>query len=794
MLKNYFKIAFRSLWRKRAYSVINITVLAAGMACSFLIFLYVRFEWSYDRFHQKTDRIYLLNCDEKTPTGVIHQGLSSAPMSIAAKRVFPEIEAVVREDFQPLLVRRGTKVFQEANSAYVDSGFFQVFDFPLLRGDGRTALKAPLSVVLSASTAKKYFGDSDPMGQTLLIRDEGLAARVTGIIKDMPGNTELKADVLVSKATTKLFNPDEDKHWSNFGLYAYVLLKPNVDAHVLERKFPAFVEQQDGAEENQMQMWFTLSLQPLRDVYLYSGEAGGPASGNPTNVYVFSIVGIFVLLIAGINFVNLTTARSTERAREVGIRKVAGARRGQLTSQFLGESVFQALIAFVLGTVICWLLIPAFNGLVGKPVSTGLIQHTADLLIFLGIAVVIGLLAGIYPALVLSGFRAVVVLKGRFATGSKGLVLRKSLVVFQFVISIAFIAATFIIRAQLSYLRNHPLGFDNKQMLVLPTYGDEHKLTLKTEIGRLPGVLSTGLSSSTPGNGGLIYALSNLEDKKGEFQTENLNLYLVDFDYMRQYKLSLVAGRNFSTAFATDSTQAMIINESAAKDLGYTNPQDAIGRRFNSYGREGRVIGVMKDFNYYSLHDAISPLGVLIAPNDANLLSVHVNTVGLPETITEIEAAWKKIMRGHPFSYYFEDEFFNRQYQDEDRFGRLFLDFSILAILISCLGLLGLASYSIVLRTKEVGIRKVLGASVVGIVRLLSGEFLLLMGLALVIAVPLCWFFMNRWLADYHYRIAFPWWLLVLAGGLATLIALLTISVQSMKAASANPVKSLRTE
>ena len=794
MLKNYFKIAFRNLWRKRTYSVINIIGLAVGMACCFLVFLYVHFELSYDRFHRNADRIYLLNCDEKTPTGVIHQGFTSAPMSIAAKQVFPEIEAVVREDFQPMLVRNGTLVFQETNSAYVDSEFFQVFDFPLLRGDARTALKAPLSVVLSASTARKYFGDSDPMGQILLIRDEGLAARVTGIMKDMPENTELKADLLISEATTKLFNPDQDKHWANFGLYAYVLLKPNVDARVLKKKLPAFVEQQDGAEEKQMQMWFTLSLQPLRDVYLYSGDAGGPASGNPRNVYVFSIVGIFLLLIAGINFVNLTTARSTERAREVGIRKVAGARRGQLTSQFLGESVLQALIAFVLAAMICWLLIPALNGLAGRPVSTGLIRHPADLLIFLGIAVGIGLLAGIYPALVLSGFRPMVVLKGRFATGSKGLVLRKSLVVFQFVISIAFIASTFIIRAQLSYLRNHPLGFDNKQMLVLPTYGDEHKLTLKTEIGRLPGVLSTGLSSSTPGNGGLIYALSNLENKKGEFQTENLNLYLVDFDYMRQYKIPLVAGRNFSTVFATDSTQAMIINETAAKDLGYTSPQHALGQRFNSYGREGRIIGVMKDFNYYSLHDSISPLGMLIAPNDANLLSVHVNTAGLPATIAGIEAAWKKIMPDRPFSYYFEDDFFNRQYQDEDRFGRLFMGFSILAILISCLGLLGLASYSTLQRTKEIGIRKVLGASVAGIVKLLSREFLLLVGLALVIAVPLCWLFMNRWLVDYHYRIAFPWWLLVLAGGLATLIALLTISIQSMKAASANPVKSLRTE
>jgi putative ABC transport system permease protein len=437
MLKNYFKIAFRNLWRKRAYSLINITGLAVGMACFFLIFLYVQFELSYDRFHQKADRIYRLNCDEKTPTGVIHQGFTSAPMSITAGQVFPEIQAVVREDFQPMLVRRGKLVFQEANSAYVDSGFFQVFDFPLLRGDARTALKEPLSVVLSASTAKKYFGDSDPMGQTLLIRDEGLAARVTGVMKDMPENTELKADLLVSKATTKLFNPDEDKHWANFGLWAYLLLKPNVDVRALEKKLPAFVERQDGAEENQMQMWFTLSLQPLRELYLHSGDGGAPAMGNPANVYVFLIVGMFVLLIAGINFVNLTTARSTERAREVGIRKIAGAHRGQLTGQFLGESVFQALMAFVIAAVSCELLIPSFNLLAGKPVSTGLFQHPADVLIFLGIAAGVGLLAGIYPALVLSGFRPVVVLKGRFATGSRGLLLRKSLVVFQFVISIS---------------------------------------------------------------------------------------------------------------------------------------------------------------------------------------------------------------------------------------------------------------------------------------------------------------------------------------------------------------------
>lgn len=791
------KLIFRRLRRHGGYVTLNVLGLTIGLTTAFLIFLYVRFERSYDDFHTKADRIYLLNGDEKTSSGVMRQGMTSAPMGAALGRVFPEIEAVVRQQFQSTLIRRGAVVFQEEHCAYVDPAFFAVFDFPLLHGDRRTALSSPSSVVLSESTAKKYFGDSDPMGQTLLIRDEGIAVKVTGVMKDMPENTELKADLLVSKSTTAQSDAEWDKHWGNIGLYTYVLLRPDADVRALQKKFPAFVEQQDGAEEKQLQLWFLLWLQPLRDVYLYSGtegNPGGPVFGNPRNVFVFSMVGIFVLLIAGINFVNLTTARSTERAREVGIRKVAGAPRRQLIGQFLGESVLQALIAFVLAVLCCWLLIPVFNGLAGKPMSTGLLQHPGDLLIFFGIAAGIGLLAGIYPALVLSAFRPVMVLKGRFATGTRGLLLRRSLVVFQFVISIGFIAATFIIRAQLNYLRDHPLGFDNQQMVVMNTYGDEHKLALKTEIGRLPGVLSTGLSSSTPGNGGLLYSLSNMENKKGAMQTGNLNIYLVDLDYIQQYKLSLVAGRDFSTAFATDSTKAMIINESAAKDLGYTNPEEAIGRRFSSFGREGRIIGVLKDFNYYSLHDAISPLGMMVDPSDANLLSVKVNTAGLPGTIAAIEKVWKKVTPYRPFSFYFEDEQFNRQYADEDRFGRLFVDFSVLAILISCLGLLGLASYSTLQRTREIGIRKVLGASVAGIVRLLSGEFLRLVALALVISVPLCWIFMHQWLADYYYRIEFPWWVIGLAGGLTLMVALLTIGFQTVKAALANPVDSLKTE
>jgi putative ABC transport system permease protein len=371
--------------------------------------------------------------------------------------------------------------------------------------------------------------------------------------------------------------------------------------------------------------------------------------------------------------------------------------------------------------------------------------------------------------------------------------LRRALVVFQFMISIAFIVATGIIETQVSFLRNHPLGFDNRQMLALPVAGNGRKMELKTAIGRMPGVLSTSLSSSTPGSD-LLYALSHLENKKGELETGNLNLYLVDYDFIRQHRIPLIAGRDFSTAFATDSTKALVVNELTVKQLGYANAREAIGRRFNLFGREGWIIGVVKDFNYWSLKYANAPMGMLIDPDDTKFLMVRVNTADLPATMGAIEKVWKGMLPGQPWSYSFEDEVFNRNYKDDERFGRLFLIFSVLAILISCLGLLGLASYATLQRTREIGIRKVLGASVAGIVGLLSSEFLKLVVLALVIAGPLCWFFMNRWLADYAYRIVFPWWLLAAGGGLAIFIAFLTIGFQTVKAALANPVKALKTE
>src|SRR5260221_896198 len=793
MIKNYLRIAFRNLWKHRVYSSLNILGLTIGMSACFLIFLYVRFELSYDNFHSKKDRIYRMVCDIKTPTEVLNIGVCSAAMVINAKDEFPEIEKVVRFDPNSFLVRKGEIKFQEDKAVMADSAFFEVFDFPLLQGDPHTALREPFSIVLTETTAKKYFSNNNPMGQTLLLTDAGFPVKVTGVMKDMPENTLLKADLLVSKSTSRRLDSAEDRRWGSFGMYSYLLLKPNINATALEKKFPSFLEKRDGKEMKQQQMFFSLFLEPLQDIYLKSGKRGAPETGNMANVYIFSIVGAFILLIACINFVNLTTARSTERAKEVGIRKVVGAERGQLTNQFLGESILQALIAFALAVGAFALLIPQFNFLAGKTVSTGLFHHPAYIFSLLGIAVGIGLLAGIYPALILSAFQPIVVLKGRFATGTKGLVLRRGLVVFQFTISIAFIGSTFIVYSQLTYMRNQDLGFNNQQMLVLDTHGDDHKKALRNEIARLPGVLSTAMSSSVPG-GGNPGAYSQVQNVKGDMQIANLDLYFVDFDYLKQYKMKVIAGRAFSRDYGTDTTKAMILNESAVKLFGYHSPQDAIGRKFSQWGREGQIIGVVKDFHFRSLQSEIKPLSMRIEPDGCSLISANVRTADLKTTIASIESKWKTVIPYRPFSYFFADEFFNRQYLTEDRFGKLFLNFAILAILISCLGLLGLASYATLQRTKEIGIRKVLGAGVLRIVNLLSQEFMLLVGIAFLIATPITYYFMHGWLKDFFYRIDIQWWIFVLAGIMAFMISLLTISFQAIRAAVTNPVKSLRTE
>jgi putative ABC transport system permease protein len=793
MIKNYFKIALRNLWRHRGFSFINIAGLSIGITAGFFIFMYVAFELSYDKFHSKADRIYRLVTDIKTPSETINTGITSWAFAPNIKADLPEVESFVRTSGGSFLVRRGNIKFQEERSMFADSAFFKVFDFKLLQGDPKTALKIPASIVFTESTAKKYFGNANPMGQTVLVTGDAVPAIVTGVMKDFPENSQIKADMVISMTSlTQKFNKGIDDQWGNFGATTYLLLKPGTTQKALEAKLPAFLQNRDGEGMKKSQMFYTLFLEPLKTVYLYS-KRGGQDTGSISNVYIFGIVAIFILLIACINFINLTTARSVERAKEVGIRKVVGAERGQLAGQFIGESVVLCLIAFILTLIFSAMLLPMFNQLAGKTISAGIFSNWYYLTILFVTSVGIGLLAGIYPALVLSSFKPVMVLKGRFSGSNKGNVLRKTLVVAQFSISIALIIGTIVVYTQMDFMRNRDLGFSKDQMLVLNTNGDPAKDALKQAISLLPGVKSTASASSIPG-GGNSGAYSEIENKKGDLQIANLDLYFVDYDYVDQFKIKMVAGRSFSRSFGTDTAQAMLINEAAVKLFGYSSPQQAIGRRFKQWGREGKIVGVMKDFHFRSLQEVIKPLTMRIELRNLDLITVKVSPKNLSSTLAQIENKWKVLIPNRPYNYYFLDEFFDRQYRSEQRFGKLFFNFAVLAIFISCLGLLGLASYSTLQRTREIGIRKVLGASVTGIVNLLSFDFLKLVIASFFIAMPLAWYFMHKWLQDFAYRIDISWWVFVLAGILAIMVAIATISFQAIKAAMSNPVKSLRSE
>jgi putative ABC transport system permease protein len=793
MIKNYFKIAMRKLWKHKVFSSINIMGLAVGMTACFLIYLYVHFETSYDAFNTKANRIYRVVTNIKTPSDLLQWSSTSGPMAINMRKDFPEVESAVRISGQSFLVRKGNEKFQENNTIMADSTLFSIFDFPLVYGDKNTALKEPMSIVLSQTAAKKYFGNTNPVGQSVLLTGGALNATITGIMKDIPENSQIKADMILSMSSqNQIYGGSIDSQWASFNLASYLLLKPGANPKTLAAKFPAFLDFHTGKQLKDAQMSFTLFLEPLRDVYLYSTRDNSK-SGNIYNVYIFSLIAVFILLIACINFINLTTARSAERAREVGIRKVVGAARFQLARQFIGESIVICLMAFIIAILLCSLLLPLFNHLAGKQVSTPFFYHPLYIISLFFIAIAIGVIAGFYPALVLSSFKPVSVLKGRFASGTRGILLRKGLVVFQFIISIILIVGTVIVYTQLNYMRSQDLGFSKDQTMVIDANQDKNKDAFKESLSSVPGVLSTSFSSAVPGSGNST-AYSKVQNKSGDMQTASLDIYFVDFNYINQYKIKIIAGRGFSKEFGTDTTQAMVINESAVKLLGYTSPQEAIGRNFDQWGRKGKIIGVVKDFHYQALQEPIKPLTMRIEPGGYQLLSIKVAAGNLPSTIKAITSKWNQIIPNRPFDFSFLDESFDKQYRAEDRFGNLFFNFAILAIFISCLGLLGLASYSTIQRTREIGVRKVLGASVSNIISLLSIEFLKLVLIAFIIATPIAWFFMNKWLRDFAYRTNLAWWMFVFAGVAAVVIAFGTISFQAIKAAIANPVKSLRTE
>lgn len=797
MLKTYCKTALKYLWHHKAFTLINAVGLAVGLCVCYFALVYVNFELSYDDYNKNADDIYRLVTDVQTQTGTDYQS-TTAPMGPAIQNAFPEIKASTRIFLDNLIIENATGNYTDETIAYADSSLFDVFTLPLLSGNPHRILEDPYSIVLSETAAKKYFGSENPLGKTLLIEGKFPAA-ITGLMKDMPYNSHFRVDILVSMSTLlKEWNQNMATNWTRFGFYTYFLIPGKNDVTALNARLTSFF----GEHIQNTATKYELKLEPLRSVYLYGkargSRTGSSVSGNINNVYIFSVVALFILLIAAINFINLSTAFSLKRAKETGVRKVLGASRKQLIFQFLTDSVLLSVIAYLMAFVLCILLLPLFNSISGKVVSTGLFEDPLYLLILFAVALLTGCLSGFYPALFLSDFKPINNLKSNFIPGASGVSLRKVLVVAQFSISIIIIVATIVVYKQLDYMRNKDLGFKKDHMLTIDFHFDdrilEHTELVKKQLQEIPGVTFASIGSAVPGRANRKLSL-DVENKNGDMVKADWDLYAIDKDFLKQYDIQLIAGRGFSSEIATDTTNSLIINEAATRALGYVKPSDALGKRFAQKGSSGNIIGVVKDFHFHSYAEEIQPLAIKMSPWFFTFITLSISTDNVNKTIGELQHKWKSIAPGLPLVYSFSDETYDAQYKDETRFGKLFICLSVLAIFVSCLGLYGLSSFNIVQRTKEIGIRKILGASTFQVAKNISGEFFKLVFIALLISSPLAWILMYRWLENnYAYRIFLSGWEFILAGIIAITIAVLTIFYHTIKAATSKPVESLRYE
>ena len=818
MIRTYFKIAWNNLRKNKVFSFINIFGLAAGLACCMLITLYIRNEVSYDKYHKHAADIYQLG------TNFIREGKETkmsgtpAPVAQAMQFEYPEIEQTTRllalfnEDKTLLQYNEknaAPQSFYETKGYIADSAFFRVFTYDFLEGNPATALNEPRTVVLSEEIARKIFGNQPALNKLLHISsgtNGDYDFMVTGVFRPVSKPSHIDARFFLSfkgGEIEQLANRMATNFANNNMFFTYLQLKPGTDVAALQAKFPAFIDKYAGKDLKAQGFYKKQFLTKLTDIHLYSGmNQNVTPPGSVTYLYILTSIALFTLLIACINFMNLSTARSSKRSAEVGIRKVLGAEKSALVRQFLGESVFMSLIAFVFAFALVWFLLPAFNKLAGKELSLSFSQNTITIAAFLVLSVITGIVAGIYPAFYLSSFRPVKVLKGRFSNSLAAVSLRKGLVVFQFVISVALIISSVVIASQMRYLRSADLGFDKDQQVVIPLRSATAKQmyqSLKNELAKLPGVTNVGASLFNPG---VFNPSDNLLYKEGQTMNDakRTRMNWVDAGYLQTLNIKPVAGRLFSEAFPADTSFRMVLNETAIRDIGFPSAQDAVGKKvyFDYQGQQYGfdIVGVVKDFHFEDLHLPITPYGYQLNSNldNFNYMLVHTRGADMKALLSSIGAGWHRLNPNEPFEYNFLDEEFQKNYQAEDRLAGIVGYFTMIAILICCLGLFGLAAFSAEQRVKEIGVRKVLGASVSGIVGLLSKDFLKLVFVAIVIASPLAWYIMNKWLQDFAYRVDISWWVFAVAGAGAVLIAFITIGFQAIRAATVNPVKSLRTE
>jgi putative ABC transport system permease protein len=807
MFRNYLKIAFRNLQRQKAFTSINVVGLAIGLATCVLITLYIQDELSYDRYNQKADRIVRVAINLKLNGEAINSPTIGPTTARDLGNEYPEVLETTRIRNQGgRFVSYGTTSFKEDRVLYSDSTFFQVFTIPFLKGDPRTALTEPNTLVLTEKTARKYFGNANPMGKILTFGSGKVPYRVTGVVGKVPENSHFRFDLLASLAGSK--EAQEEGWLGNMNFYTYLVLPENYDYRQLEPKIQRLGEKYIGLglqkymgislkQFREKGNDFGIFLQPLTDIHLHSSFGGGELSpgGDIRYVYVLTAIALFMLLIACVNFMNLSTATASRRSREVGVRKVLGSVKGQLQQQFLMESMLLAVFALVVGLLLVGLTLPVFNQLTGKALTFNLLTDP-DVMIGLAVGtVLVGVLAGSYPAFYLASFKPVQVLKGRITTMQNGLNLRSGLVVFQFFISIALIIATVVANRQLRFMQDKKVGFDRDQVLVIhDTYMlRNNEAVFRNQLTQNPQVIRASVSGDVP-----VGSTSSNNDaimpKEDQEKGVGCRLYAIDTEYIPTLGMQIVKGRNFSKSFATDSS-AVILNETAVKAFGWQ--QNPIGKELvrNDDGKKYfyRVIGVVSDFHFESLRQKVGPLVMFLGGNYGSIM-VKTHTDNLPGLLASLKKQWDSFAPGAPFTYSFLDDRFEQVYRSEQKIGQVLTLFSGLTIFIACLGLFGLATYTAEQRTKEIGIRKVLGASISSIIALLSRDFLKLVLIALVIASPIAWYAMNQWLNDFAYKIDIEWWVFALAGGLAIAIALITVSFQSIRAALMNPVKSLRSE
>ena len=778
MFKNYLKIAFRNLRKHKGYSLINIIGLSLGMAICILILLWVQHELSYDRFHKNRDFIYRIYQDYHHAGGISQFSNVPQPVAPEIQNTLPEVECVTRFLDDDITFGYEEKLFTERNVRYIDPSFFRIFSFPAMKGDPEAAFLDPFSIILTASTAEKYFGNEDPLGK-ILTADGKDQMKVMAVIKDMPDNSFLQFDFLIPYSYLTAIEYDVT-NWNSHNCQIYVLLHKNIDAKQVEDKIYGMIKRHAPDDESY------LRLQPFKKVHLYT--LGGEM-GTIKYVYIFSIIALFILVIACINFMNLATARSAKRAREVGLRKVVGARRIQIVRQFFGESIVLTIVALGFSLLLVEALLPVFNGLSGKNLTLNPSGNLAIFSSLLGIALFTGFLSGSYPALFLSSFIPGKVLKSSYRSSGSSSILRRVLVVFQFSLSIFLIISTMVIYSQLKYIQSKDLGF-NKENLIYAGINErirENYDAIKNETLKNPHILKMTRTFQLPSYN--RYSAPVEWEGKTPDQNINFNISLVDPDYLETLNLGLTQGRNFSYEFSTD-TSNYILNEEAVRQMGLDSP---IGK-WLEFGEKGEIIGVVKNYHYMPFTYVIEPLILYYNPSYFRYTMLRISSNNIPQTLGFLESIWGKFAPEFPFEYHFLDDDYERIYRTEQRLGELFRYFTFLAILISCLGLFGLASFMAEQRTKEIGIRKVLGATVSSVAFLLSREYTKWVLLANVLAWPIAYLAMHKWLEGFAYRVDMSVITFVLAGLWTLFIALFTVSYQAIKASIANPVEALRHE